>query len=58
MPTPEANLMDAGIARASHCLKPSNESPTNTNPSMKMAVKANSYLTGPVPWNPTTVYAK
>ena len=51
-------MIDIGIALASHCLRPKIERATKTRPSTKTAVKASSYLTGPVPWTPTTVYVK
>jgi hypothetical protein len=40
IPTPYANLIEVGMALASHCLNPSSDNPTNVNPSTNTAAKA------------------
>jgi hypothetical protein len=58
IPTPLATLTEAGMILTSHCRKPIRDRKRKMNPSMKTAVRASRYETGPVPWKPTTWYVK
>lgn len=49
IPTPLAVLIEGGMALTSHCRMPIKERKTKTKPSMKTAVRASRYGTGPLP---------
>ena len=58
IPQPLAIFMLLGSIRTSHCLIPVRARNKKTKPSMKTAARAIRYGRDPVPWNPTTWYAK
>lgn len=58
MPQPLAILILLGSNRTSHCRIPVKARNKKTKPSMNTAARAMRYERSPVPWNPTTWYAK